>query len=190
MELHVKLLQLWEDLRDISGSSGRKYYRLATITWSDPEVWNPSDRVFPVPIGWRGHGGIYAFTRKHWRQRDKMRIAYIGKALDFTKRLTSAHNHFNIVERRGDTAISCGRIAFDRVRSHPGYYIEIEDIVKFAVRDHLANKQGFESLPGFRPTSPIMMPWFIVNEGYSFGGIMPRRIAYPAIAVQYRIRQS
>lgn len=115
-----------------------------------------------------------------------MRLAYIGKALNFNKRLTSKHNHFDIIERRGDTSVSCGRIAFDRVQSNKGYYLEIEDIVKFCVYDWLENKQGFESLPGFRKSQPrSMMPWVIVNKGYRFGGIMPRRIVYPSIGVEF-----
>ena len=83
--------------------------------------------------------------------------------------------------------VSCGRIAFQRVRSRTGYFLEIEDIVKFAVYQHLENVQGFESLPGFRSTSTgPMVPWLIKNEGHSFGGVMPKRIVYPAFGVEYR----
>ena len=185
----MKLLHLWQDFHDVAGAAGRKYYRLATITWSDPLVWDPSERCFPVPSGWAGFGGIYAFTRRHWRQQGKARMAYIGKAKSFTQRLTNAHNHFDIIERRGDTLVSCGRIAFDRLHSRVGYYVEIEDIVKFAVYDHLENKQGFETLPGFRAGQPkAMLPWLITNEGHLFGGIMPKRIVYPAVGIEYRSR--
>lgn len=115
-----------------------------------------------------------------------MRLTYIGKALDFNKRLTDRHNHFDIIKRRGDTYVSCGRIAFDRVHSNKGYYLEIEDIVKFCVYEWLENKQGFESLPGFRKTQPrAMMPWVITNEGFRFNGNMPRRIIYPSIGVEF-----
>ena len=153
----MKLLGLGADFRDVTGYAGRAYYRLATITWSEPQIWYPNERCFPVPVGWAGHGGIYAFTRNHWRQQGKARIAYIGKAISFTGRLTNAHDHFGVVERRGDTMVSCGRVAFERVRSRPGYYLEIEDIIKFAVYAHLENTQGFESLPGFRTTSSHSM---------------------------------
>ena len=126
------------------------------------------------------------FIRSHWRQNDTIRFAYVGKAIDFGRRLTRAHNHFNIVARRGDTAVSCGRLAFDGVRSHPGYYLEIEDIVKFCLHEWLENRQGFESLPGFRRTQPrAMTPWVILNRGFRFGGLMPRRIVYPVIGVEY-----
>jgi hypothetical protein len=185
----MNLLDLGADVRDVTGYTGKAYYRLATITWSDPLVWNPKDRCFPVPAGWAGHGGVYAFTRKHWRQQGKPRIAYIGKAISFTKRLTNAHNQFGLVKKRGDTMVSCGRVAFERVRSRSGHYLEIEDIIKFAVYTHLENTQGFESLPGFRATSPkAMIPWVITNKGHLFGGIMPRRIVYPAFGVEYRTR--
>ncbi|PBC21284.1 MULTISPECIES: hypothetical protein [unclassified Mesorhizobium] len=185
----MKLLDLGADFRDVTGYAGRAYYRLATITWSEPLVWHPDDRSFPVPVGWAGHGGVYAFTRKHWRQQGRARIAYIGKAISFKGRLINTHDHFDIVKRRGDTMVSCGRIAFERVRSRPGYYLEIEDIIKFAVYAHLENTQGFESLPGFRISKPTaMVPWVITNEGHRFGGIMPRRIVYPAIGIEYRTR--
>lgn len=187
----MKLLDFDTDYAHQTGYNGRAYYKLATITWSEPAVWNPSERCFPVPAGWAGHGGVYAFTRQHWRQNGKPRIAYIGKAKSFTGRLTNAHNHFDIIRRRGDTMVSCGRIAFDRVRSRVGFYLEIEDILKFAVHDYLENTQGFESLPGFRATQARpMAPWVITNEGHLFRGIMPRRIVYPAIAVEYRTRHS
>lgn len=185
----MKLLDYGTDFAEQTGYNGRSYYRLATITWSDPEVWDPGVRRFPVPAGWAGHGGVYAFTRRHWAQTGKPRIAYIGKAKSFTGRLTDAHNHFDIIERRGETLVSCGRIAFERVRSRVGYYLEIEDIIKFAVHDYLENSQGFESLPGFRATqSRPMTPWVITNGGHSFGGVMPKRIVYPALGVEYRTR--
>ncbi len=183
------MLDLGADVEDVGGTGGGRYYRLATITWSEPLLWDPNDRVFPVPAGWAGHGGVYAFVRRHWLQRGKPRIAYVGKANQFTKRLTNVHDHFDIVSRRGDTLVSCGRIAFHRLRSRPGHYLEIEDIIKFVVVRHLENRQGLESLPGFRATMPApMMPWVITNEGHSFGGVMPRRIVYPAIGVEYRRR--
>jgi hypothetical protein len=91
-----------------------------------------------------------------------------------------------MIQRRGDTLVSCGRVAFDRVQAHQGHYLEIEDVVKFCVYHWLENKQGFESLPGFRKSQPrAMMPWVIINKGYRFEGIMPRRIAYPSIGVEY-----
>ena len=182
----LEISELWDDPDKISGNSGRKYYRRATINWSIPRKWDANAREFNVPPSWRGQGGLYAFIRSHWRQNDDMRIAYIGKALNFNRRLNSRHNHFDIIARRGDTTVSCGRLTFDRVRSRKGYYLEIEDIVKFCVYDWLENKQGFESLPGFRKSQPhAMMPWVIVNKGYRFGGIMPRRIAYPSIGVEF-----
>jgi hypothetical protein len=179
-------LDLWDDPEDICGNNGRKYYRMATIVWSVPRLWRSDENVFNVPLSWSGKGGVYAFIRSHWRQNEEMRLAYIGKAINFNKRLTSSHNHFDIIQRRGDTTVSCGRIAFDGVRPHKGYYLEIEDIIKFCVYDWLENKQGFESLPGFRKTQPrSMMPWVILNKGYRFGGHMPRRIIYPSIGVEY-----
>lgn len=183
----MKLLNLGADYQEATGYAGRAYYRIATITWSKPLIWDPNERCFPVPSGWAGFGGVYAFTRNHWRQQGKARIAYVGKAISFTNRLINTHNHFDIVKRRGDTSVSCGRIAFERVRSRTGYYLEIEDIIKFAVWPHLENTQGFESLPGFRAGQPkAMMPWVILNEGYLFGGIMPRRIVYPAVGIEFR----
>lgn len=160
----MRLRDYGQDFMDHTGYNGRAYYKLTTITWSKPQVWDPRDRCFPVPVRWAGYGGVYAFTRQHWRQSGKPRIAYIGKAKSFTGRLTSAHNHFGIIRLGGDTLVSCGRIAFERVKSRVGYYLEIEDIIKFAVHDHLANKQGFESLPGFWSTQARpMTPWVILN---------------------------
>jgi hypothetical protein len=183
----LEYLNLWEDPDEVSGrSSGRKYYRKATITWSQPRIWDSNDESFDVPPSWRGHGGIYIFMREHWRQNDDMRIAYVGKANNFSKRLNSRHNHFDIIRRRGRTTVSCGRIAFERVQSRKGFYLEIEDIIKFCVYERLENKQGFESLPGFRSSQPrSMLPWVIVNKGYRFKSFMPRRIVYPSIGVEY-----
>ena len=182
----MELVELWDDPDEISGDSNRKYYRKAIINWSRPKIWDPALGDFNVPRKWSGHGGIYAFMRSHWSQRDNLRIAYIGKAETFNRRLTCRHNHFDIVQRRGDTLVSCGRIAFERVHSRKGFYLEIEDIVKFCVYEWLENKQGFESLPGFRQSQPrAMMPWVIENKGYRFGGHMPRRIVYPSIGAEY-----
>ncbi|WP_304283069.1 hypothetical protein [Caulobacter segnis] len=182
----MKYLDLWADVEAISGPSGRFYYRRAVITWSRPKIWNPEDPEFSVPSSWAGHGGLYAMLRNHWRQAEGRRIAYIGKAISFTNRLNNKHNHFDIVERRGDTEVSCGRVRFERVKAHAGYYLELEDVVKFAVWHHSENVQGFSSLPGFRQSQPrVMLPWVIINEGYRFGGAMPRRIVYPAIGVEF-----
>lgn len=178
------LLDLGGDPEDTTGYNGRAYYRLATITWSDPVEWDPRERRFPVPAGWAGHGGVYAFIRDHGRQTNPRRVAYIGKAVSFERRLINTHNHFDIVKRRGRTLVSCGRIVFDRTHSRVGYYLEIEDIIKFAIHDWLENSQGFETLPGFRSAQPrAMFPWVIANKGYNFEGHMPKRIAYPAFAV-------
>lgn len=177
--------ELWDDPQDISGSSGRNYYKRATITWSIPRLWLSSEREFRVPPSWSGRGGIYVFIRSHWKQKEPLRIAYVGKALNFNKRLTNTHNHFDIVERPGNTTVSCGRTAFSG-KAHPGHYIEIEDIVKFCIHNWLENKQGFESLPGFRTAQPRpMTPWLIINKGYRLGGLMPRRIVYPAFGVEF-----
>lgn len=183
----MQVLDLGGDPAEVTGFGGRNYYRLATITWSQPEIWEPQDRCFPVPQGWSGHGGVYAFIRHHGNQTGKPPIAYIGKANRFEKRLTNSHNHFDIIERRGDTSVSCGRIRFERIRARAAYYEEIEDIIKFAVYDQLENSKGFESLPGFRKSQPrVLVPWVITNEGYSFHRRMPKRIVYPAIAIGWR----
>lgn len=176
---------MWDDFEDLGDQ--RKFYRIATIHWSDPEEWKPGDGNFKVPAGWAGQGGIYAITRRHWRQANREQIAYIGKAINFSKRLIMRHNHFDIVRRAGPTMVSCGRIKFQRIKSHTGHYLEIEDIVKFAVWDHLENHQGFHSLPGFRKNASapkIMQPWIIENTGYRFERQMPRKIVYPAIAIK------
>lgn len=181
--MSLRVLDLGGDPTDVSGYNGRKYYRLATITWSPPREWKASQPCFAVPEGWAGHGGVYTFIRDHAHQ-SKKQIAYVGKALSFRDRLTNQHNHFDIIERKGATLVSCGRIAFQRIRSHPGHYLEIEELVKFAVWEWLENTQGFESLPGFRKQQPrAMVPWVITNEGYRFDRLMPKRIVYPAIGV-------
>jgi hypothetical protein len=185
----MQLSDLWDDPEEISGYNGRRYFRVATITWSKPRVWHPDDPSFRVPEGWAGHGGIYAFIRSHWSQSEENRIAYIGKANSFSKRLTRRHQHFDLVSKRGQTAVSCGRVAFTRLQNEKassGHYLEIEDIVKFVLHEHLENTQGFESLPGFRRGQPrAMNPWVIINKGHRFGGQMPRRIMYPWIGVEF-----
>ena len=182
----MELNEFWDDPEEISGFSGRRYFRIATITWSRPKIWDPDDKQFPVPERWAGHGGIYAFVRRHWSQSEPSKIAYIGKAISFNRRLNHKHQHFDLVTRRGETSVSCGRIAFERLRSHSGHYLEIEDIVKFCVHDHLENSQGFESLPGFRKEQPrAMTPWLIINKGHRFEGIMPKRIVYPWMGVEF-----
>lgn len=181
-----ELSDVWDDPEDISGYSGRNYFRIATITWSRPRIWAPDEPAFRVPDGWAGQGGIYAFIRSHWSQHDKNKICYIGKAISFSKRLTRRHQHFDLVGKRGDTSVSCGRIAFSRIRSAVGHYLEVEDIVKFVVHSNLENTHGFESLPGFRKGQPhAMTPWLIINKGYRFNGKMPRRIMYPWIGVEF-----
>ena len=182
----MELSDVWDDPQDISGFSGRHYFRVATITWSKPRVWDPSEPSFNVPDGWAGHGGIYAFIRSHWSQSEQNKIAYIGKAISFSKRLNKRHQHFDLINMRGNTSVSCGRIAFSRIKSSVGHYLQIEDIVKFVVHNDLENTQGFESLPGFRKGQPnAMTPWLILNKEYDFDGKMPRRIMYPWIGVEF-----
>ncbi|MHB8283640.1 MAG: hypothetical protein ACYDD1_03095 [Caulobacteraceae bacterium] len=180
----MKLLRLWDELPELRNSAGRYYYRKAVITWSRPREWFSDEREFNVPDDWRGHGGLYAMLRSHWRQTDARRVAYIGKAIDFANRLNDQHQHIDIVRRLGRTEISCGRVRFENIRARFGHYLELEDIVKFAVVAHLENKQGMESLPGFRASQrQAMQPWLIVNDGYKFGGLMPKNIIYPAFAI-------
>lgn len=149
-------------------------------------LWTPGTD-FAVPEGWAGHGGIYAMLRSHRSQSDPRRIAYIGKALSFSRRLNRRHQHYEIVKRRGKTEVSLGRIRYERVgTARDAYLLEIEDVVKYAVHLYLENHQGFETLPGFRPTQPrVPAPWLILNEGFRFGRRMPRRIAYPAIGIEF-----
>jgi len=183
----MKLLQLWDDLEAVRGrSTGRAFlYRVAVITWSRPRLWSPGED-FDVPDGWAGHGGLYAMLRSHGHQADPRRIAYVGKALSFSRRLNQRHQHYDIVERRGRTEVSCGRVRYERIKAHNGYYLELEDIVKYAVHTHLENYQGFETLPGFRASQPrVPAPWVILNEGFRFGGRMPKRIVYPTIGVEF-----
>lgn len=183
----MKLLDLWDDLQEVRGrSTGRaSLYKLAVITWSRPRVWTPGTD-FQVPDGWAGQGGIYAMLRSHGHQTDPRRIAYVGKAASFSKRLRRAHQHYDIVERRGKTEVSCGRVRYERIKARDAYYLELEDIVKYAVHSHLENYQGFETLPGFRRTQPrVPAPWLILNEGFRFSGRMPKRIAYPAIGIEF-----
>lgn len=181
----ARVLDLGDDPENVGGFNGRRYYRLATITWSKPKEWKPAQRCFAVPNGWAGHGGVYAFIRNHGNQK-ALKIAYVGKALSFEKRLINTHNHFDIVERPGATLVSCGRVAFSRIRSRTAFYLEIEDLIKFSVWPNLENVQGFESLPGFRASQPdVMVPWVITNEGYRFARLMPKRIIYPSIGVEY-----
>jgi hypothetical protein len=183
----VRLLTLWDDLEDIRGrATGRAYlYRLAVITWSKPRLWEPGEDMV-VPDGWAGHGGLYAMLRSHGGQSDPRRIAYIGKAKSFSRRLTQRHQHYDIVERRGRTEVSCGRIRYERIKARDGFLLELEDVVKYAVEPYLENHQGFATLPGFRPSQPrVPAPWVIRNEGYRFWGRMPKRIVYPAIGIEY-----
>lgn len=179
-----KMLDLGADPAEVSGYSGRKFYRLATITWSRPRWWDPAED-FEVPQGWAGHGGIYAFIRHHGNQLNGPEVAYVGKANRFEKRLVKRHQHFDIVRRRGGTKVTCGRIAFERIRASASYYTEIEGLIILCLWQNLENTQCLESLPGFRTANPAraMKPWVITNERYLFGGRLPKRIAYPAIVV-------
>lgn len=87
-----------------------------------------------------------------------------------------------LVDLRDDTLVSMGRIRFERVRSHPGYYEEIEQIVAWTVWWDLENYAGLETVPGFRGAhGRLFAPWVITNQGYRFNGRMPKRIFYPAI---------
>lgn len=173
------------DPRDLKGWNGRYYYRQATITWSRPVIWHPLDARPELPDGWAGHGGLYTILRDHHAQNDRRRIAYVGKALSFARRLNRQHHMFSrLVEKPGDTLVSLGRVRFDRLRAHPGYYEELEQIVAWTVWQHLENYAGMSSVPGFRGEQTYaFVPWVILNDGYRFNGGMPRRIAYPVIGV-------
>lgn len=184
--MKFSLVDFGGDPADVEGYNGRKYYRLATITWSRPRVWI-SGEDFDVPRGWAGLGGVYLFTRHHHSQRSGPQMAYIGKANRFEARLTRSHGHYDIVERQGSTAVSCGRIAFERIRSRKGYYEEIEDILILSLWHNLENTRSLDSLPGFRQSSArTMIPWVITNRGHRFNGAMPRRIVYPSIGVAFQ----
>jgi hypothetical protein len=141
---------------------------------------------FKFPQDGLGAVAYMHFLRDHKNQENGRRIAYIGKAINFNTRLRSNHNHFDLVERKGKTLVSCGRIAFERIRHRDIYYEQIEDVIKFCVWKNLENDKGFHSLPGFRKSQPdVMVPWFIKNEGYRFSGLMPRQVAYPSIAIEF-----
>lgn len=180
----MKLLNIGGEAEYLVNSRLNWYYCKAIVTWSKPSEWTRDEAAFRVPDQWRHGGGVYAFLRDHPRQSEPNRIAYIGKALKFTQRLTRKHPMYErLVCRKGATKVCCGQIHFERIRARPGYYVEIEDIFKWVVWPHLHNKQGLESLPGFRGArGRPFKPWVIRNEGYRFSGKIPRLIAYPAIA--------
>lgn len=181
-------VELWEDPTELRNSSNTYYYRKAIITWSDPVVWDPSEDKPHVPDNWNGHAGIYAILRDHKNQTERNRISYIGKAENFSTRPTKNHHMYpTLVQQRGDTSVSFGRIRFERVRSHVRYFEEIEQIVAWSVWGYLWNYRGLETLPGFRgENGRPFKPWIIENCGYPFAGAMPKLIAYPSISIAKR----
>ncbi|MDF1730248.1 MAG: hypothetical protein P1U49_02025 [Minwuia sp.] len=178
-----RIADIGGDPEAIQNLSGRYFYRLARITWSRPTVWRPENARPPIPQEWAEQGGIYCLLRDHHAQKVRRRIAYVGKAISFRKRLTRNHHMFeHLVNKQGDTLVSLGRIRFERIQSSPGYYEEIEQIVAWTVWHHLENGAGLETVPGFRgQMGRPFAPWVIINEGYRFNGQMPRRLVYPAI---------
>ena len=92
----------------------------------------------------------------------------------------------HLVDIRGDTLVSLGRIRFERVSAHLGYYEEIEQIVAWTVWRHLENQAVIEKVPGFRGKhGRPFAPWVITNHGYRFNGRMPKRIVYRAIGIEF-----
>lgn len=180
-----RIADIGGDPASVRNCSGRYYYRLAEITWSRPTLWHPDDAGPAIRPGWQGHGGLYIILRDHHAQNERRRMAYVGKALSFSNRLNRRHHMFDhLVNLRGDTLVSMGRIRFERVRSHAGYYEEIEQIVAWSVWQDLENYAGMETVPGFRGTDGRpFAPWVITNAGYRFNGRMPKRIVYPAIGI-------
>jgi hypothetical protein len=179
----MKVIELWDNPESIV--SNRTYlYRKAIITWSRPKKWPSGDENFSVPSQWSGYGGLYILMRAHKLQSDPIKIMYVGKANNFNKRLTTRHHAANSLrDIKGDTLVSCGRVRFERIRSRSAYYVELEDIIKFTVYYYLKNVQGFQSLPGFRgETGRPLKPWVIINEGFRFHRLLPKRIAYPVLA--------
>lgn len=169
-----------EGLMNYSGT--RFLYRLAILTWSQPIPWEPESRIPMIPGAWAGHGGLYAIIRDHHSQSRPKRIAYIGVAESFSDRLDAKHHMYpKLVERRGSTFISLGRVRFERCASTRKHLEEIEQIVTWATWEHVWNERGMETLPGFR-SGQEFKPWVIVNDGYRFHRQMPKRIAYPAFA--------
>lgn len=172
----MKIVELWEHPENLG------YYKKAIINWSKPKIWFP-DYDFEVPKAYHGTGGVYRIMRDHWKQTNPNIITYIGKADNFNNRLTTQHDKYNLlVAKAGDTKVSCGTITFQGIRADNCYFVEIEDILKFSVWHSLENTQGFGSLPGFR--SKLINPWIIENIGYK--GMLPKRIYYPAFAMEYR----
>jgi hypothetical protein len=183
-----KNVGLWDDVTTLQNVSGKYYYRKAIITWSEPIVWPAKKKRLEIPENWIGHGGIYAFLRDNRRQNDRNRISYVGVAEKFEGRLHSRHPMYpDLVEKRGQTKVSLGRIKFDRIRAKFSYYEEIEEIVAWSVWPYLRNIRGLESLPGFRGSRRPFKPWIIENHGYGFGRMMAGLIAYPSIATADRI---
>jgi hypothetical protein len=178
------LVDIGDDPQDVENSTGTRYYRRAVITWSPPKAWVKGERFFSVPAQWAAYG-VYAFLRDHKNQTTPNEIAYIGKALKFKSRLTDTHHMYNgLVLKSGVTKVCCGRIRFEGVHARPGYYEEIEDILKWVLWSRIHNSQGLESLPGFRGANGRpFKPWVLTNEGYRFNRQVPKRIAYPSIAV-------
>lgn len=180
-----RIADIGGDPESLTGSNQRYLYRLAVITWSRPVVWHPSKARPAIAEGWAGRGGLYTLLRDHHAQKARRRIAYVGKALSFSNRLNRQHHMFDhLVDKPGDTLVSCGRVRFERIRAHPGYYGELEEIVAWTVWQHLENYAGMGSIPGFRgPETYPFLSWVIRNEGYRFNGAMPRRIVYPLIGI-------
>lgn len=175
-----RVLDLGADPADCEGFSGQKYYKLATITWSRPRTWNRGED-FDVPRNWAGHGGVYAFEKII---KNEHKVVYVGKANKFEGRLNKRHSHYDLIEGYGRTTVTCGRIAFARIASNEAYYNEIEDILILTLWPHIHNVRSLSSLPGFRGSQTrVLKPWVITNEVYRFGGRLPKRIVYPAIAV-------
>jgi len=170
----MKIIKLWND-PDLTG-----LYKKATIEWSRPKIWRP-DNDFDVPSDYRGYGGIYMLIRNHRKQKISNIITYIGKTGNFENRLTTQHHKYDaLIKKAGDTKVSCGYITYQNIKEKDGYINEIETIMIFCIWNYLENKHGFGNLPGFG-SKPIS-PWIIDNIG--FKGKLPRRIFYPAFAMQ------
>lgn len=108
---------------------------------------------------------------------------YIGKAEMFENRLLKTHHKNHLASLRGSTKVSCGIIENKDVSGctlSNNVLLELERILIFAALDDLENNKGTFSLPGIGK-SKHMNAWIIKNEG--FKGVLPKRIAYPAVAI-------
>lgn len=160
-------------------------FRIATIQWSKPKRWKPSDDA-PIIGAQKKPGYLYAISWDHHKAKRRETIAYIGLTSKLDTRFDNHPTAAALIARKRSTFLSIGHIDFGHLKNVSAQTQriteELEHLLIWAMRTDLENIQKIKGLPAWGTNGGS--PWHVYNKGHRFAGRMPREIVYPWMLVK------